>query len=113
MAEAEKQGHTPTPWAVVEETEFHGIYIRDCSLETVCDLYFKPPDSYEGHYSFPDSGVNAEFIVRACNAHDDLVEALKMAERVINTHIPNEQPVCAPGVSGYIQDAIKKARGES
>jgi hypothetical protein len=51
--------HTPTPWKV------DGASVRGASGEWLFDEWFVP--------------ANAEFIVRAVNAHDDLVAALKEA----------------------------------
>jgi hypothetical protein len=60
--------HTPTPWAELEMPGRSDRIVRDdedCSL--VCEFSY---------------GLNADsaFIVRACNAHDDLVAALKRAD---------------------------------
>jgi hypothetical protein len=58
--------HTPTPWAELEMPGRSDRIVRDdedCSL--VCEFSY---------------GLNADsaFIVRACNAHDDLVAALRL-----------------------------------
>ena len=52
--------------------------------------------------------ANAEFIVRACNAHDDLLAALKT---VIANHCPNDRVFC--GSCSAARDIIAKAEGRS
>lgn len=56
--------HTPTPWEDIEGEPYHGIEIIDGN----------------GH-CFMATKEDRAFIVRACNSHDALVEAL---EWVIN-----------------------------
>jgi hypothetical protein len=58
------QRHTPTPWHIDE----HGD-IRCENDSVICDLA-----------GYSDAKENAEFIVRACNAHDDLVAITKAAK---------------------------------
>lgn len=64
--------HTPTPWHVECCTEGPSCW---------CRLIFADVDDVEGDKAIITSGSlrahNAEFIVRACNSHDALVEALK------------------------------------
>lgn len=52
--------HTDTPW-IIKECEDKALFIVHNS-STICALRDK---------------VNAEFIVKCCNSHDKLVEALK------------------------------------
>jgi hypothetical protein len=64
-------GHTPTPWrSLIKGGRFiitdDGIPIAECMHE------LKQPD-----------GANAAFIVKACNCHDELLEACKVA---LNDH---------------------------
>lgn len=54
--------HTPTPWSVDR-----GLVIRDAEGKWVANV--------DGGNDAV-SKTRAAFIVRACNAHDDLVEAL-------------------------------------
>jgi hypothetical protein len=59
--------HTPTPWQVEGSIYEHmAAGIRGGSNRAIAQVWKGP----RGH-------ANAEFIVRACNAHDDLVAALK------------------------------------
>lgn len=59
----QKQQHTPGPWHV------NGQWIDNYDSEPVCHL---PPDA-----TYKNRDANAAFIVRACNSHDALVEALE------------------------------------
>lgn len=78
--------HTPLPWEVVEATEHHGPYIVSQFGNTIADLYCmsRPdlPSTINGGISHPISHMaemadpNAAFIVRACNSHDALLEAV-------------------------------------
>ena len=61
--------HTKTPW-----------YYKDES--TICDYFGRPvanPGGFRnGHPECRDeNAANAAFIVRACNCHDELLEALE------------------------------------
>ena len=56
--------HTPTPWEVIWKTSVGNKEV------VVADLDCLPNND--------ENEANAAFIVRACNAHYDLVEALEM-----------------------------------
>ena len=79
-------GHTPLPWDVVPGNQNHGPYITTAFGTTVCDLYaMSHPISGEPKAVwFTDAALNAELIVRAVNAHDELLKALKSARTLIN-----------------------------
>lgn len=82
--------HTPTPWASTPATE-------EPSLSSVLHVAGEIPPTRENVESFPnpedgppeaigyirvmedDTHANAEFIVRAVNAHDELLAACKAA----------------------------------
>lgn len=70
MAERE---HTPTPWKASGNAVFRDGH---CLAMTGTDIWM--PEVEE---------ANAAFIVRACNAHDDLVAAL---EAVAEARMPGE-----------------------
>ena len=99
--------HTPTPWEVETNPNIK-IYIRAGTKE-ICHMC-------EGDlYGRPD--VNAAFIVRACNSHDALVEALKALldnadtppEPNCSCHIYTPCSDCV--VYGGIREAIDLAEG--
>ena len=83
LNQASKPKHTPTPWEIDEGD----VRIKSDDYE-VCrasDL----PSSF-GKYDYGDKGeeeqkANAEFIVRACNVYDELVEACKSALSALNS----------------------------
>jgi hypothetical protein len=113
MTMSEFENATPRPWATnchhvparVESEAEHGI-VNDGWIICDCDG--------------PDGEANAELIVRAVNAHDDLVAALDMCLDLIrdmsryrhaeemalkNYALFNEAPIKASA-------ALAKARGE-
>ena len=70
--------HTPTPW-------YTGKYSMQCGA-AADHIYSRqsrePSEGIARCYAWVGRGeaeANASFIVRACNAHDELVEALKDA----------------------------------
>jgi hypothetical protein len=71
QAEKTKQAHTPTPWMETEDNDNYDITGKDgewvASLNTAL-----PKEKWE---------ANAQFIVKAVNAHKELVKALKLIER--------------------------------
>lgn len=67
-----KTDHSPTPWSVSNsggrvQTDVTTFPLTICTLETI-----PLPIT-------PEIEANAEFIVKACNCHDDLLEACKMS----------------------------------
>ena len=65
--------HTPTPWATEVDT------CAKCREEGTEEFIFSPgPDT--GLHGAVCGRADAEFIVRAVNHHEELVEALKQAE---------------------------------
>ena len=55
--------HAPLPWVVIYEDAYVEPDIIAANGETVSDCFMNP--------------ANAAFIVKACNHHNELVEALK------------------------------------
>lgn len=86
--------HTPTPWCLsassntIIKQDFTHIGLGEDSgvqIGSAC--------GYTGSGFFPsdEEGVaNAEFIVRACNAHDQLVASLKAAVATIEDYVSYE-----------------------
>jgi hypothetical protein len=70
------QEHTPTPFRVVAHSwEETGIYAGDERI-AVCQINSGVSEETQDEYeTIMDN--NADFIVRACNSHDQLLEALK------------------------------------
>lgn len=63
----EKSARTPGPWKVFSFDEFR---VEGPDGISILSPYRRSAEEFK---------ANAEFIVRACNAHDDLVAALKLA----------------------------------
>lgn len=112
--QSKKQEATPRPWQIKNEHDFTIIGNidgpdgghNDFHYDTICEI------NTDG----VDYDANAELIVRAVNAHDDVVESLKTA--LIICDLFNEQ---AEGrVSNAfmvswkkIESALAKAEGKS
>jgi hypothetical protein len=76
--------HTATPWRISGYSDVNGNYLH-IGAET------SPMVLASMNERHVDTKANAEFIVRACNAHDDLVRVLKKIRR--NDLPANEQPL--------------------
>ncbi len=59
--------HSPLPWKLIESVDLDNR-IRDATDYWICDV---------GYSHNETDTANAAFIVRACNSHADLLEALK------------------------------------
>lgn len=98
---------TPGPWTTDEDVEHEavlgadGVYVADC-----CICHVKRTTTA--------CRANAAFIVRACNAHDALVEALRRAEQKLGAYVG----VCRGDkeltgtVLPMVSAALAKANGE-
>lgn len=73
------RGHTALPW-VLGDPHKAAVYSDDAtgSIIAKCDGFQFAPRPRE------EAEANAAFIFRACNAHDDLVAALKAAYGAVN-----------------------------
>lgn len=113
--------HTPTPWVKEVINDFYNGDI--ISIRTASGQSSEPDNpAYEDDPSIAGiwctnatSQANADFIVRACNAHDDLVAALGWALDRIDKKAPHHsiegdkvlyQMISAKGV-------LLRARGEA
>jgi len=82
--------HTPTPWR-----------IRDCGNTEIIGANGRTVET------LPGASYNAAHIVRCVNAHDELVAALRKAERVLN-HIGAASGSEHIGAWEAVRDAIAK-----
>lgn len=82
--------HTPLPWQADGEV----VYTTVGEDETVADCW---------------EASDAEFIVRACNAHDDLLEACKAARSIIDEF--HGGTIQGDIVLTRLNDAISHAEG--
>jgi len=98
MAKANEK-HTATPWKI-GKSYTDEIAIRECDTDdcvaVCCDLL---EDEME---------ANAEFITRACNAHDALMEALQQC----SGYIASTNPKDGAAYIKVAEVAITKAEGK-
>lgn len=94
--------HTPGPWALDEYKS-----VVDEKGQTVLANGFSMVMSYGEDQKV--AKANAAHIVKCVNMHDELVEALKLADGFLaNKGYPADDPL----VRGAINSALAKARGE-
>lgn len=107
-------GFTPGPWAIFEHRDHSGIaigprynkpYFTDGEVEHVCRI--SPP----GRAVNDEERANAALIVRAVNAHDDLVEALERLLRLAENNVDRIDGI-EHEVIINTRSVLKKARGE-
>jgi hypothetical protein len=100
--------HTPTPWESnfnrIESKDDHGVD-NDGWMIAEC--------------IGPEQEANAEFIVRACNAHDALVAACEKIEKLRSDLLEgatsmDEGALLTEGADAFddIEAALKLAKGE-
>lgn len=87
--------HTPTPWNVRGTNGLRIIYGENGSIAEVKNL----------KRLVMENDANAEFIVRACNSHEALLEACKIALSKMQ-----EFKMLEP--DNYLIRAIAKAKGK-
>lgn len=91
--------HTPTPWSTSGTKVVDGkIVVAQCK--------------FAGVMSHMQAAHNAAFIVRACNAHEELVAALKEARATIHDLVHQKWNEVEYWL-GNIDAAIAKAEGRS
>ena len=73
-----KGSPTPTPWGC-ELAEHEWIGGRESGAFTIYNIEHQEIGRIRGVLGFGAAKANAEFIVRAVNCHDELVEALEEA----------------------------------
>lgn len=97
---------TPTPWRLSEQYSLTVEYKIGDYVATMCGLRDK-------------AEANAAFIVRACNAHDELVAALEGTIDCLTVHeldcardgLKNAERAARDALSA-VRAAIAKAKGE-
>lgn len=94
----ETSKHTATPWMIKDKDFEHGFIVNSQDLrvqEIICSCY--------GNSTI--SVPNAEFIVRACNAHEDMLDFIKKLYNAENADIFNQ-------IFTFAGDIISKAEGK-
>lgn len=95
--------HTPTPWYVdYNDVSDYQLPIKHESGAVIADVCLLESD----HVSVTER-VDAEFILRACNAHDDLLAACERAIEVIDN--PDHEIGCTC-YAADLRAAIAKAK---
>jgi len=114
----ENNRHTPIPWYIEGESgNPHEAYIivGDKQGSTIAWTSNSFDDSSNEEYISEEDTANAQFIIRACNSHDELLEAL---ENLIGS---GRLPECEVDESAeqrfyevwqQAEQAIAKAKGE-
>lgn len=109
---AEKIGHTPTPWKVDGPVQEGTIDIATGKQSAMRDVGYGirgvEPKMYGGTIIGIEKGItkeNAEFIVRAVNSHEALLEAAEYISEVYKDRLGDI-------AWDKLQSAIKMARGE-
>lgn len=80
----------------IQWSQFDGLISDDINDCVIAEVYAK------------DKIEKAKFIVRACNAHEELLEALKEAKRIIFNVTDGE----CDGFMSRMDSAIAKAEGK-
>ena len=75
--------HTELPWHTVIDSDL--VYI-DSALLNVCDLYHRTAEY--AIFTKENAEANAAFIVKACNNHENLIEAIQAALRISDLWLP-------------------------
>lgn len=72
----EETKHTPTPWIVRQKGDDCFVQGPRNKPDDYADIEVLGDDTNEDFYSDEQKLADARFIVRACNAHDELVASL-------------------------------------
>lgn len=78
--------HTATPWMVDATTETVEIRQAEPTLDGIFQVYpiiARIPTTFDR--PIEQAKQDAEFIVRACNVHDDLVSTLKIIKSMVDS----------------------------
>jgi hypothetical protein len=98
--------HTPTPWKVYNRgDQITGTYARYRIEYETPDLRSVIAD-IEPKWLCPEHGdaqANAAFIVKACNAHEELVDMLQFVLNDENSRIDYETLILASAVLAKVQ----------
>lgn len=107
--------HTPTPWTFErpnkdsEDAGWQGAIKGPGGVE-VCS--FGDSTQYYPTEGCPPDEVDGEFMIRAVNAHDDLLSALTAAAHALRSYqYGNGAPDLAGAVAAAAEAAIAKAEG--
>lgn len=103
--------HTPGPWTRTPEERFK--HDSSAGIKGPNGNYLAAALDFNRTDRDEEVEANAEFIVRACNAHDELLAAL---EDIIETPVGHTTADCAKDLAACIRiarAAIAKAKGHT
>lgn len=92
--------HTATPWHIQHEFDFEPTFILAGEDEELLVAACRPDE-------LPNARANAAFIVRAVNAHDALVEAVK---QLLQAYAPNAQRSADEEGEQCLHSSVQRAR---
>ena len=100
--------HTPTPWTVDEALARDNRVISGPNGEVVVEVAATlDHDSTSDLLVDHERDANAAFIVRACNAYDDLLAALREIVRLADANATDQHDMAV--VRAYAVDAARAA----
>lgn len=102
MATVTKTKHTPIPWRVA-----YGIVDGQYCVTGILAGSRWVVGNVERPF---ENKEDAEFLCRAANSFDALVQACEDAKRVIRECIPNEMRVPVPGIARQLDAVLKAAK---
>lgn len=107
--------HTPGPWEVNIAPPPHKT-LKPIIIVRVSEtpLKYTPTIALAVGCDKTTDLANAQFIVRACNAHEELLEALKLSRKYVAKMVADDvQTVLHPQVAlDRLEQAIAKAEGK-
>ena len=101
--------HTPLPIKVDDDNYL--VITNDNGTVTICEVHDHSDISTGWHRGI--SEANADLIVRAVNSHSQLVEALKIIERISLTPPRRESDRVITRIAQTALNAAKDARGDA
>lgn len=109
------------PYELVEATDHHGPYVCTSYGSTVCDFYaMSDPSSLSVRnggasrpVAFTDAAEHAAFMVKAANAHGELLDAIKGLVGDLEARAVKGVVNCSESVYFRARAAIAKAEGRS
>ena len=104
--------HTPTPWHYTVGAD-SGTFPIWKSNEIMHRLAFiAMVANADESYPYKTTEANAAFIVKACNAHDELLKAAKIALAWMGVNATKSNEIEYVKSRGYVLKAIANAEGE-
>ena len=105
--------HTPTPYQIGTRLGYNASVIYsvngDSEDEAICQVY-GVPEHFKVNQVDERDLVNSEFIVRACNAYDDMLDALEAWMRFVYSPLFNDSSASIDAIH-KTRTAIAKAKG--